>query len=145
MTHDHDAHVDSADAAATARLQRSSRAAIGMLGAVFLLGMAVNLIGLPQESSGGAKAATTTFLALHSLVGLGLLIGGITALRPAASLGGRPKQLTQIGLVVIVVTFVAGVLTAATKSNWWSYLMAAGFLAAVYIYGSLAIRLRTYG
>jgi peptidoglycan/LPS O-acetylase OafA/YrhL len=133
------------DSAATARLQRASRGALGMLAAVFLLGMAVNLIGLPQESTGGAKAATTTFLILHALVGLGLLGGGFAALRPAATLGGRAKTLTQAGLLVVLVTVVAGILTSATKSNWWSYLMAAGFLAALYIYGSLAMRLRTFG
>ena len=39
------------------------------------------------------------------------------------------------GLVVIVLTFLAGVGTVMTASEWVSYLMAVGFLAAAALYG----------
>ncbi|HYZ51956.1 MAG TPA: hypothetical protein VE733_00380 [Streptosporangiaceae bacterium] len=39
----------------------------------------------------------------------------------------------------IAVAVAAGILTLAIKSNWWSYAMAAGFIAAVLAYGSLLL------
>jgi hypothetical protein len=38
------------------------------------------------------------------------------------------------------VTVAAGILTMLTTSNWWSFAMAAGFIAAFLIYGNLLIR-----
>ena len=37
-------------------------------------------------------------------------------------------------------TVAAGILTMLTTSNWWSFAMAAGFIAALLIYGNLLIR-----
>ena len=31
-------------------------------------------------------------------------------------------------------------MTVITKNNWWSYAMAAGFIASVLLYGSLLVR-----
>jgi hypothetical protein len=31
-------------------------------------------------------------------------------------------------------------MTVITKSNWWSYTMAAGFIASMLLYGSLLVR-----
>jgi hypothetical protein len=43
----------------------------------------------------------------------------------------------SLGAAAISVTTAAGVLTLLTKSNWWSYAMAAGFITALLTYGSI--------
>jgi len=47
------------------------------------------------------------------------------------------KTLAWSGLLLVVVTIAAGVLTMLLDSNWWSYLMAAGFAALLVVYGRL--------
>lgn len=44
------------------RLRMRTRAQFGMLLLQVFLGMAVNLIGLPSETSGGQKMTTSVFL-----------------------------------------------------------------------------------
>ena len=53
---------------------------MGLTG-TFLLGMAVNLIGLPSQTSGGAHIASLAFLAAHLLIALGLVLGAVMLLR----------------------------------------------------------------
>ena len=110
------------------------------LASLFLLGMAVNLLGLPSQTSGAAHLASIAFLAAHALIALGLLVGTTMLLRAATGLGGRWRRLATAGAVAIVAAFVAGVLTLITKNNWWSYAMATGFIASVLLYRSLLIR-----
>ena len=120
-----------------ATLQARARGQIIMLKRMFLLGMAVNLIGLPDEATGGSKTFTSIFLGLHGLIGIGLVIGSIITLVLARKAGDAYRTPAVVGLVGIFVTFIAGLLTMATKSNWWSYIMAAGFIGSLLIYGSL--------
>ncbi len=119
-----------------------ARAQISMLTIMFLLGMAVNLIGMPSEVSGGAKTATSIFLGLHVLVSLGLLVGAGLTIRLASAAGENLRRLAWIGGVLIVITFLAGVLTLAFDNNWWSYLMAAGFIASYLVYIGLLMQAR---
>ena len=106
---------------------------------VFLLGMAVNLLGLPSETSGAAHVASIALLAAHVLIALGLLIGTVMLIRAAAGLGGLWRRQAVTGAIAIVAAFGAGALTLATKNNWWSYAMAVGFIAALLAYGSLLL------
>ena len=108
----------------------------------FLLGMAVNLIGQPAETTGDARIASTVFLAAHVLVSAGMVIGAAQAVRAAAHLGGPWRRAAIWGAAAIAATVAAGVLTTITKSNWWSYAMAAGFIASLLIYGSLLLPAR---
>ncbi len=124
------------------RLILRARAQITMLTIMFLLGMAVNLIGMPSEVSGAAKTATSIFLGLHVLVSLGLLVGAGLTIRLASAAGDNLRRLAWIGGVLIVLTFLAGVLTLAFDNNWWSYLMAAGFIASYLVYIGLFIQAR---
>ena len=112
---------------------------MGLTGA-FLLGMAVNLTGLPSQTSGGAHIASIAFLAAHVLIALGLVIGAALLLRAAARPGGRWLRQATGGAAAIAVTVAAGILTLLTTSNWWSYTMAAGFITAFLIYGNLLIQ-----
>lgn len=122
-----------------ASVQHLARHQVMGLASVFLLGMAVNLIGLPSQTTGGAHLASLAFLAAHALIALGLIIGTLLLLRAAARLGGRWRRQTIVGTAALAVAVAAGILTLATKSNWWSYAMAAGFIAAVLAYGSLLL------
>ncbi len=118
-------------------LIRRAQAQISMLTVMFLLGMAVNLIGMPSETNGAAKTATLIFLGLHVLISLGLLVGAGLTIRLA---GTNLRRLAGIGALLGVITFLAGILTLAFDNNWWSYLMAAGFIASYLVYIRLLIQ-----
>jgi len=108
----------------------------------FLLGMAVTLIGQPSQTTGDARVASTVLLAAHVLVSAGMLIGAAQAVRAAAYLGSPWRSPAIWGAAAIAATLAAGVVTTITKSNWWSYAMAAGFIAALLIYGNLLLPAR---
>jgi hypothetical protein len=105
-----------------------------------LLGMAVNLIGMPMQTASAAKIASDIFLSLHILIAIGMVVGGILTAVYAGRVRSALAGVARMGLAVIIITFAAGVLTAITKSNWWSYLMAAGATALLLIYGVLFVR-----
>ncbi len=79
-------------------------------------------------------------LGLHVVVAIGLLAGAVMVIRAARGGGKRPRQLARSGAVLIALTVIAGVMTVITRNNWWSYTMAAGFIASVLLYGSLLVR-----
>lgn len=120
-----------------AGIKENARRQLGMLTTIFLLGMAVNLIGLPDEVSGGAKTASNIFLILHMLVAIGLIVGAIRIVISAQKQEKTILTLAKVGSAAIGVAVIAGILTLATKSNWWSYLMAVGFIAGIGVYGRL--------
>jgi hypothetical protein len=122
------------------RINKRARDQLGGLTVMFLLGMSVTLIGLPSEAAGMAKTATTILLGLHILVGTGLVAGSILTLLRARSSGFLKPA--WIGLTAVALTFLCGVMTAATESNWWSYAMAVGFIANFWIYGALFVKTR---
>lgn len=121
----------------TGEISENARKQLGMLTTMFLLGMAVNLIGLPSEVTGGAKTASSILLILHMLVAVGLIVGAIMTVRAALKRGGDTLRLARAGSAAIGVAVLAGLLTYGTKSNWWSYLMALGFIASFWIYGMM--------
>lgn len=116
------------------------RAQLIMLGIAFLLGMAVNLIGLPSQTSGLSQTWTSIFVAFHVLIAVGLLAGGSIAIGMLRKYEPTQAKLGWAGLAAIAITFIAGVLTIAYENNWWSYLMAVGFFASIWIYGILYFR-----
>jgi hypothetical protein len=109
------------------------------LASVFLLGTAVTMLGLPSRTSGPAHLASMAFLAAHALIALGLVVGTVMLLRAAVRLGGRWRRQAIAGATAITVAVAAGSLTVITESNWWSYAMAVGFIAALLAYGSLLL------
>ncbi|HEX8005393.1 MAG TPA: hypothetical protein VF482_03085 [Trebonia sp.] len=121
--------------AALTKVRHLARHQVMGLTGTFLLGMAVNLIGLPSQTSGGAHIASLAFLAAHTLIALGLVLGAVMLLRGIPH--GRWRKQAILGAAAISVTTAAGVLTLLTKSNWWSYAMAAGFITALLTYGSI--------
>ena len=121
------------------QLQGHSTHQIYMLAAMFLLGMAVNLMGLPSELGGMEKTISGTFIALHGLIGLGLIVGAIRALVASRALEPKLKKMARAGLGCVILTFITGVATIASDNGWWSYAMSVGFLAAVLIYGNITL------
>jgi len=117
------------------------RGQLSMLTIAFLLGMAVNLIGLPSETSGGTKTATSIFLGLHGLVGLGLLVGAILTSIGVRKTRPEYSKLAGAGGAAIGLTLVCGLADMATESNWWAYLMGVGFIASFLLYGKLFVQL----
>jgi len=115
------------------RLARTSREALTALGVQFLLGMGANLIGPPSENPDGARVIAATVFWLHVLVGVGLLVVGVRVLL-AARREGAGGRLALWALVVTVATFLCGVGTVLTGSDWFSFLMAAGFLVSAALY-----------
>jgi hypothetical protein len=129
------------------RLEAPLQRQFGLLVFQFLLGMAVNLIGLPDELHAGlAKTSDQLLLALHVLLALGLLINAIIIMRLAGEAAKRGQGLSRGAGAAIGVAIVAGLLTmSAPGSNWWSYLMAVAFVAAFALYGRLFWEIKTDG
>ena len=121
-------------------MRREARNQLLFLSAQFLLGMAVNLIGQPSQTTGAAHAVSTVLLGLHAVVAIGLVAGAVMVIRAARGGGDRPRQLARSGAVLIGLTAIAGMMTVITKSNWWSYGMATGFIASLLLYGTLLVR-----
>jgi hypothetical protein len=125
--------ASAASVSPSASLRRRSREALFTLAVQFLLGMAVNLIGEPDETF--AIVFDTILVILHILIAIGLVVISVRVLLAARS-AGVGQRLALWGLVVVVVTFLAGVGTMVTGSDWASYVMALGFLFAAAIYGA---------
>lgn len=125
------------------KLGTRARGQLAMLTAEFLLGTGVSLIGLPSETSGTAKAATSTLLGVHILIAVGLIVGAVLTIRQVPALQSKLRSQAWTGAAVIAVTVAAGVLTMILKSNWWTFLMAVGFIASYILYGSIYLRARS--
>lgn len=124
----------SASAAAVspaAHLRRRSREALAALAVQYLLGMAANLIGEPDSTF--VRVVDAIIIILHVLIAIGLVVVSVRVLL-AARAAGVGERLAVWGLVVMVITFLAGVLTISIGSDWASYVMAAGFLVAAALY-----------
>lgn len=117
----------------SADLVRRSREALSALAVQFLLGMGANLIGSPEENEGAARVFAGILLGLHALVGIGLIVVAVRVWTTAR----RAEVAQNAGLwafIVIVATFLAGVATMFTGSDWLSFLMSVGFVAAAALY-----------
>lgn len=121
-------------------LAKRVRSQLIMLGIMFLLGMAVNLIGFPSETSGGVRTTDMVFIALHVLIAIGLIAGALITMNLLKKHEPGYTKLGWSGFIAIIITFTAGVLTMAYENNWWSYVMAIGFIASLWIYGLLYFR-----
>ena len=86
-----------AASASRMNMRREARNQLLFTSAQFLLGMAVNLIGQPSETTGTAHAASTVLLGLHVVVAIGLLAGAVLVIRAARGGGDRPRQLARAG------------------------------------------------
>lgn len=126
----------------TAKLNKRASAQISMLVIIFLLGMAVNLLGVPGQLMGSAKTIATVLLSLHIFLALGLLIGAIWLVLISKSASGDTKRLTWLGAIIIVLTILTGIGTIGTLNNWWSFAMSVGFIVSFLIYGKIYVKTR---
>jgi hypothetical protein len=102
----------------------------------FLLGMVIYIAGVPSRARGSAHMVSIAVLSAHVVVGLGLAAGAVLILR--ATRDWR-RWLARAGAAVIAVAAAAGIVTLVTSNGWWSYVMAAGFTAALMAYVGLLI------
>ena len=119
--------------ASSADLVRRSREALSALALQFLLGMGANLIGSPEENEGAARVFGSILVGLHGLVGIGLIVVAVRVWTTARR-AGVAQRAGLWGFVVIIVTFLAGVATLFTGSDWLSFVMSVGFVVAAALY-----------
>ena len=129
---------ESVDPQAIERLRTRLRGMLAMLALVFLLGMGANLIGAPDENNGVGRIVSIVLVALHALLAIGIVATAIRVM-PAARDSGIGRREAMIGLVTVIITFLAGIGTVLTGSGWLSFIMAAGFLVAAGAYVIAAI------
>jgi len=122
-----------------AELRGRVRAQVAMLVSIFLLGMAVALIG--DRAATWAKVLKGILLGLHVLVAIGLIVGGILAFRIALRLGGKLARTARVAGMGVGVGVIGGILTLTPPwGDLWSYLMAVGFIVALLFNGFLYLQ-----
>jgi hypothetical protein len=114
-------------------LVRRSREALSALAAQFLLGMGANLLGSPEENTGAAQVVSGIVLGLHALVGIGLIVVAVRVWLVARR-DGLAQRAALWAFIVIILTFLAGVGTMITGSDWLSFAMSVGFVVAAGLY-----------
>jgi hypothetical protein len=122
---------------ATRTITESSKGMLIGLALEYIGGIALNVIGEPEEGSSLLhKVSAHTIFALHGLISIGLLVGSIIIYRQAK--GGLNEQTASWGLVSTVTAVLGGVLTVSTPlGEFFSFVMALGFLGAFACYGKL--------
>lgn len=122
--------------AARSAQQKHAAHLVSMLAVQFLIGMAVNLIGMPSETHGLTRTLVSVLIGVHVLVAVGLGVGAVQVLLAAIRTAGD-RSLPVAGAAGVGLALGAGVVTMITNSSWASYLMAVGFLVALLSYGRL--------
>ena len=114
------------------RFRRRVFSQLWMLALQFVLGMVLNLV------DGRTGRAWHTFYAVvlvaHILNAIGLVEGGVYITLK------NPDRLNSWATAAMGVAFGAGILTARTGNDAWSFVMACGFLAAAWLYVMLYTR-----
>ena len=118
---------------------------LALLGAQFLLGMAVNLYVQPPTAGGGMMTMMRDgpLVVTHMMLGMLLAAGAMLAVVLALPHGGRSVVCAAVALVGILVAGLGGLLFLMVgQSNGASYLMAVGFLVAVAGYVAEIVEVR---
>ena len=140
----HTAHTAFADkgaeltAAGQTALAHRLQGMLGGLSLQFLLGLALATVASYDASSHtGNRGAFEGILLLHMLVALGLVAGSVALAVKARHLVPRLSGMAWAGLVAILISAAAGMARLSADSEWLTFLMGAGFIAAVGIYGRM--------
>ena len=113
-------------------VQRQLRGLMAALVVEFILG--VTLTTLINYDPNKHSAVQTTFLVLHIIVAIGILIGAIT--RFVFSIRSHTLQgASTVGLISVLVAFAGGGVAAGNGNNLAVFLMALGFVIAFISYG----------
>lgn len=112
-----------------AKLRRRAFGQLWTLAVQFVLGMILNL--LSQEAN---PIAYDVVLALHILTAIGIIEGAVFILLKDGS------RLAWQAALAAALAFAAGILTELTGHDYWSFIMAMGFLFAAWWYGQLYVR-----
>ena len=114
------------------RFRRRVFSQLWMLALQFVLGMGLNLIG--SDTRGASHVLYATLLGLHVLNALGIVEGGFfIALK-------EHTKLAWWGSIAANIAFAGGVATVMTHQDGWSFIMACGFLATIWLNGMLFVQ-----
>lgn len=122
-----------------ANMQKRLFGMLAMLVTEFLLGMIINLF---INFNNGFHGIGFYLLILHVIVGIGLLIGSVLVVVFASKINKVFNPFAWVGAISIWLAFIAGMLTAKTSLNGWSFVMALGFIAAIVVYGRLLYEMK---
>lgn len=131
---------DNANVHGVNRLRRIVAWQFALLIGQFVIGMAVNLIGLPSEQTGLIKTVSSVLLGLHVLTGIGIVVLSVLSLVFAGKDRVGISAMAWRAAGSVYVAFAAGVLNLVTGNDWWSFLMTAGAAGSLLFYGLLYLR-----
>lgn len=119
-------------------LERQLQGMLGGLSAQFLLGLALATIADYNSSTHtGNHAVHQIILLLHILLAIGLVVGSIGIVTAIRKRVPRFTGLAWTGLAAILVSAAAGLARLYVDGEWLSFLMGAGFVLAVGVFGQL--------
>lgn len=121
--------------------KRLPRIIFSLLMLQFILGMLANLYQkIPEGMQRYDVYYSVGFIALHSLVGVALLLFSIVLLVKIRRrhVSSEAMRLAVGGLISIVIAYVGGILFVETGNDIFSLIMALGFIGALQLYAQLA-------
>jgi hypothetical protein len=130
----------------SAVIEKGLQGMLSGLSLQFVLGLALATVATyDSDTHVGNRALYQLFLLLHILVGLGLLVGStaliVTARTRAPKLTGR----AVVGLCAILVSVVTGLARMSINGEWLTFLMGAGFIVAISLYGQMLVEILRHG
>ena len=121
-----------------AMLERQLQGLLGGLSTQFLLGLALATVAdYDPDTHTGNHAAHQTLLVLHIVVAVGILIGSIVLVAAVKKQAPRLLGMTSVGLAAILVSIGTGMARLSVDNEWLTFLMGAGFVVAIGVYGRL--------
>lgn len=119
-------------------LAKRVQAQFGILTLQFLAGMAVNLLGTPDEHTNAIKLLSGSLFLLHVLLAIGLIVNAVLIVRLVAGASESVMGFARGAGVAVGSATLFGILTVTGPwRDFWSYLMAVAFIASFALYGRL--------
>jgi|GEM_PF-417347 len=119
-------------------LERQLQGMLAGLSVQFLLGLALATVaGYDANTYTGNHMAYQLVLVLHMVVALGLVAGSISLVAATRKRAAKFSGIGWAGLVAILVATGSGLARLSVDGEWLTFLMGAGFIAAVALYGRL--------
>ncbi len=117
------------------KIQKLTKGLIYGLAVQFILGMGLNILGEPDESTPIMLAILSHgILILHALTAIAVIFGAILLVHSIRSTAVKDR-LAITGLVGISIAAVAGGLTTSGPGEeFWSFMMSLGFILALVVY-----------
>jgi hypothetical protein len=123
-------------------IEKGLQRMLGGLSLQFVLGLALATVAAYDSSTHtGNQALYQLFLLLHMLVGLGILAGSIALVVAARKRAPGLTIRAVVGLCAILVSIITGLARVSVDGEWLTFLMGAGFIAAISLYGQMLVEI----